>query len=130
MSTELPRIAREKRTIRAMVRIYCRDHHGRREAVCHDCRRLLDYAFARLDRCPFGSGKPTCAECTIHCYAPAMREKAKAVMRYAGPRMLPRHPILALRHLLDRRRSRHKSNKKPPADNNTSDPGSGTLTLS
>jgi len=29
------------------------------------------------------------------------------VMRYAGPRMLLRHPLLAVRHLLDERR-------KPP----------------
>jgi hypothetical protein len=29
-------------------------------------------------------------------------------MRYAGPRMLKRHPILAIRHLLDEAR-------KPPA---------------
>jgi hypothetical protein len=26
------------------------------------------------------------------------------VMRYAGPRMLRRHPLLAIRHLLDERR--------------------------
>jgi hypothetical protein len=30
-----------------------------------------------------------------------MRERVTAVMRYAGPRMLLRHPWLALRHLLD-----------------------------
>ena len=28
----------------------------------------------------------------------------KQVMRYAGPRMLWRHPILAIRHLLDGQR--------------------------
>jgi hypothetical protein len=30
-----------------------------------------------------------------------MRERVRAVMRYAGPRMLLRHPILAVLHLLD-----------------------------
>lgn len=30
-----------------------------------------------------------------------MREQIKAVMRYAGPRMLLHHPILALFHMLD-----------------------------
>jgi hypothetical protein len=30
-----------------------------------------------------------------------MREKIKEVMRYAGPRLIYRHPILAIRHLLD-----------------------------
>ncbi|MBN1472600.1 MAG: nitrous oxide-stimulated promoter family protein, partial [Syntrophaceae bacterium] len=31
---------------------------------------------------------------------PAMREKIKAVMRYSGPRMLYRHPILMGIHYL------------------------------
>ena len=33
-----------------------------------------------------------------------MRERVRQVMRYAGPRMLLRHPILALLHLRDERR--------------------------
>lgn len=99
-----PRIEREKQTIGAMVRIYCRGKHGTRPP-CADCRALLDYAQCRLDRCPFGEQKPTCVNCPIHCYRPAMRDAVKEVMRYAGPRMLLRHPILAVRHLLDGRRS-------------------------
>jgi hypothetical protein len=55
----------------------------------------------RLDTCPFQAGKTTCAKCPIHCYKPDMREQVRTVMRYAGPRMLLRHPILALWHLVD-----------------------------
>jgi hypothetical protein len=33
-----------------------------------------------------------------------MRERIREVMRYAGPRMILRHPILAIWHLLDGRR--------------------------
>jgi hypothetical protein len=87
-----------------MVRIYCRAHHATRDGLCPECRELLEYAHCRLDRCPFGADKPTCADCPIHCYKPAMRERVKRVMRYAGPRMLARHPILAVLHLLDGRR--------------------------
>ncbi len=100
----MPRLAREKRTVKAMLAIYCRGHHGTRGQLCDDCTELLDYACARLDRCPFGSDKPTCAACTVHCYKPAMREKAQAVMRYAGPRMVWRHPIRAICHLFHARR--------------------------
>jgi hypothetical protein len=32
------------------------------------------------------------------------REEVRVVMRYAGPRMISRHPILALWHLIDGRR--------------------------
>ncbi|MHC4402752.1 MAG: nitrous oxide-stimulated promoter family protein [Planctomycetota bacterium] len=101
MSTDPPKISREKRTIRAMVRIYCRAHHGTSGELCSECGELVDYAFCRLDRCPFGAEKSTCAKCPIHCYKPAMRSRVKEVMRYAGPRMLLRHPILAIRHWLD-----------------------------
>jgi hypothetical protein len=30
-----------------------------------------------------------------------MREKIKGVMRYAGPRMMYRHPVLAVLHVFD-----------------------------
>jgi hypothetical protein len=33
-----------------------------------------------------------------------MREQVRVVMRRAGPRMLLRHPLLGIRHLLDGRR--------------------------
>jgi predicted amidophosphoribosyltransferase len=102
------RIEREKRTVAAMVRIYCRDHDRRDGALCQDCQSLLDYARLRLERCPFGEGKSTCARCPVHCYRPEMRERIRQVMRYAGPRMLLYHPVLAIRHILDGR-------KKAPA---------------
>jgi hypothetical protein len=34
-----------------------------------------------------------------------MRERVRTVMRYAGPRMLKRHPYLAVMHILDGRRT-------------------------
>jgi len=105
MTEKKPRIEREKRTIRAMLALYCRDHHGRADELCDECAELLKYALGRLDRCPFGEGKTACSDCEIHCYKPAMREKVRQVMRYSGPRMLLHHPILAVRHLID---GRHK----------------------
>ena len=98
-----------------MVRIYCRDHHGKRDGLCPECASLLEYSTGRLDRCPYGDAKPTCAECPVHCYRPTSREQIRAVMRYAGPRMLLRHPILALRHRLDTWRDRHRPVPPPPS---------------
>ncbi len=104
MPSEPARIAREKRTIRAMIRIYCRAHHEPSDAVCRECTELLDYALGRLDRCPFGAGKAACADCKVHCYKPAMRQRVRQVMRFAGPRMLWKHPVLAVFHIIDGRR--------------------------
>ena len=104
MTANGPRIRREKQTVAAMIDIYCHDVHGTRATLCPECRELHDYAMQRLAHCPFGEEKSTCANCTIHCYKPAKREQIRVVMRYAGPRMIWRHPVLAVRHVLDGRK--------------------------
>jgi hypothetical protein len=104
------RIASEKSTVDAMIHIFCKGHHSKKGGLCEDCSALREYAFARLDRCRFAEEKPTCANCDIHCYKPEMRERIRQVMRYAGPRMLGRHPMMAIRHVIDGRRS------PPPRD--------------
>jgi hypothetical protein len=112
-----PRLARELATLRAMVGIYCRDRHrtvgAARGELCAECRGLMDYATRRLDRCIFGDDKPTCANCKVHCYTATMREQVRVVMRYAGPRMLWRHPVLALAHVLDGRREAPELPRRP-----------------
>lgn len=95
------RLDRERRTVAAMIRLYCKGRHKTREGLCTDCASLWDYVQLRLERCPFQEDKPACVHCPIHCYQPALREKIQAVMRYAGPRMLWNHPILAVRHMRD-----------------------------
>lgn len=95
------RMAREKKTIEAMVGIYCAGHHKVKKGLCEECAGLLDYARIRLDKCPFGEKKPACAKCTIHCYNPSMRDRVTAVMRYAGPRIILKHPQLALFHVIN-----------------------------
>ncbi len=102
--TSHSRLLREYKTIAAMSRIYCRDHHAQPRGLCEECAGLLDYARRRLEVCPFQEHKPACNFCQVHCYSRLMRERVKAVMRYAGPRMLLRHPLLSLWHLLDKRR--------------------------
>ena len=98
---KMARIKKEKQIVTIMVKLYCRKKEGNPE-LCTSCQALLDYAYARLDRCPFGENKTTCQKCPIHCYKPAMREKMREVMRFSGPRMLLYHPIAAIRHLFNR----------------------------
>ncbi|MCU0959126.1 MAG: nitrous oxide-stimulated promoter family protein [Pirellulaceae bacterium] len=106
--------------------MYCRHHHGGGSALCAACRELHAYAMCRLDRCPFGADKPTCAHCPVHCYRTDRREQIRAVMRYAGPRMLWRHPYLAIRHLLDGRRPaptlRRRLTSEIPASGSNAEP--------
>jgi hypothetical protein len=108
-STESPRLARERQTVRRMLEIFCRDQHAQQHAaLCEECDGLYSYAMARLDGCPFKADKPTCKVCPVHCYRKDRRAQMREVMIYSGPRMLWSHPVLAIRHLLDER-------KRPPA---------------
>ena len=115
MATEQhPRMKRERKTIDVMVRFYCKKKHGTKEdKLCPECTEFLNYAMLRLDKCPFQERKSTCGKCTVHCYRPDMREKAREVMRYSGPRMLLYHPSLALHHVWDGRKKPPTLSKKP-----------------
>jgi hypothetical protein len=105
---ENKRLNREHQTVEKMIALYCRAHHTLHDDhLCQACQALSDYAHRRIDRCPFGVQKPTCAQCPVHCYQPDQREAIRQVMRFAGPRMLLHHPVLAILHLFDRFR-------KPP----------------
>ena len=108
------RIAREKKTVAAMIRIFCRLRHGATDRLCSECDQLQAYAMSRLERCPFGQDKPTCANCQIHCYKPQLGERIREVMRFAGPRMLWRHPVLAIWHLLDGRAAALRARPQKP----------------
>ncbi len=125
-----PRLKREIQTLTVMITLYCQRHHGggkNGKDHCPECEPLLNYALARIDHCPYcrqkvkrgaenlpsGEGndhpgdyqdKPPCNLCPIHCYRPEMRERIRQVMRWAGPRMIWRHPLLAWFHLRDGRR--------------------------
>lgn len=107
------RIHREKKTLLAMLRIYCRTKHGMSAELCPECQNLLAYAEERIDKCPFLPEKPSCAKCTVHCYTPGRREEMRSVMRYSGPRMPLRHPLLTLLHSLDEARIKPAALPRP-----------------
>jgi hypothetical protein len=94
------RRARACRTIDAMVRMYCAENHAG-VSPCPDCSSLLAYATRRIERCVFGDDKPNCADCTVHCYRADMRERVRVMMRWAGPRLMLRHPVLTVLHMID-----------------------------
>ncbi len=95
------KLEKEKKTVAAMIRIFCDAHHETAgKPLCPECSGLLDYARERLDKCPFGQNKGACSKCRVHCYETDMRKHVTEVMRFAGPRMLKKHPLLAIDHLL------------------------------
>lgn len=124
---ETTRISRERKTIEVMIQMYCHGNHkpsdsvetsadkpqpGKGSNLCDSCAGLLAYAMERIDKCPFLEDKPTCVKCPVHCYQPQKREEVRQVMRYSGPRMLLRHPYLAVMHLIDGKVAGKKSKAK------------------
>jgi hypothetical protein len=114
------RIIREEKTLKAMVSIYCRDHHKPSAHLCEECSELLHYSCRQLEKCPFQETKTTCGNCRIHCYNPRMREKIRNIMGYSGPRMAYRHPLLALLHFFDgfRKKPESRGRKKSQTEVN------------
>ncbi len=102
---------REKQTVALMIKIYCKKKHGTKE-LCPECADLLRYATERSDRCPFMETKTFCSNCRVHCYKPVMREKIREVMRFSGPRMIFRHPIQAIRHIIESKKEKKKLEKE------------------
>lgn len=113
------RLTREAATLQAMIALFCRGRHDTKAGLCAECANLETYALRRLDACRYGAEKPVCAKCPTHCYAPARRQSIREVMAFAGPRMLRRHPVLAVRHLLDRLREAPRADEagsgRPPS---------------
>ncbi|HJB26697.1 MAG TPA: nitrous oxide-stimulated promoter family protein [Firmicutes bacterium] len=99
---------REKRMVKEMISLYCRRNHHTKGTLCPECAALAEYASQRSDHCPFMETKTFCSNCKVHCYQPKMREKIRKVMRYAGPRMVFHHPVMAVRHVIESKREQRR----------------------
>lgn len=93
---------KEQHVVEEMIALYCRRYHTdyAKEHLCPSCQEIADYAKERSAKCPFMENKTFCANCSVHCYKPAMREQIRKIMRYSGPRMLLYHPRMAIWHLV------------------------------
>ena len=104
---------REKEVVGQMIAIYCHGvHHTPTGQLCPQCQALNNYAMERSDKCPFMETKTFCSNCKVHCYRKDMAQQIRQVMRYAGPRMLLHHPILALRHVWESTREKQRQNRR------------------
>ena len=95
------KLRREKKTLEKMINIYCQDNHNQERVRCAQCEELYQYASERLAKCILGNKKTTCAKCPVHCFKTEYKEMIKKVMRYSGPKMIYKHPLLAIYHLID-----------------------------
>lgn len=74
---------RDVEILTRFIGVYCRHHHGTKDALCGECADLLRYAAKMRAHCPL-TPKPKCKDCAVHCYKPAYRARIREVMRYSG----------------------------------------------
>lgn len=104
---------KEVKVIPEMIKIYCHGKHKTKKGeLCKDCQELTYYSLFRLDKCPFKKNKNFCSFCKIHCYKEDMRKKMKEVMRYSGPRIIFKHPIFAISHVIEGIKHKRKGKNK------------------
>ena len=91
---------KDLRVLMDFLQIYCEGKHTSQSkniwshpdldkdaSLCPECFSLMEYSAKRLIYC-VQDPKPSCKDCTIHCYAPEQRAKIKEVMRYSGIRLI------------------------------------------
>ncbi|MDY4787719.1 MAG: nitrous oxide-stimulated promoter family protein [Bacilli bacterium] len=96
------KIEKEKRIVKLMIEIYAKKKMKLPLEQNNEMKDLLNYCYLRLSKCPFKDNKKFCSKCKIHCYKDEYRNKIKEVMRFSGPRLLIYHPILVIKHILER----------------------------
>jgi len=94
---------REIETVETMIRMFCIVKH-KTGNLCQSCEKLVTYTKIKQEHCPFGESKPVCSQCQVHCYQQKEREEIKEIMRFAGPRMIFRHPVMAVDHIILKRK--------------------------
>lgn len=99
---------REKKMVSLMIKLYCNKRHHTGKVLCEECTQLNEYAIMCSDKCPFMEKKTFCSNCKVHCYKQNMREKIREVMRFSGPRMIFRHPVAAIRHVVESKREKKR----------------------
>lgn len=93
---------KDRRTLEAIGLIYCRAHHHdcAKDAtgLCPDCREAIEGTLDRTLHCP-SNHQGNCQDCSIHCQRGEAQQRIKAIMAYAAPRMLWRHPLMTVEYL-------------------------------
>ena len=110
MTTETKR-QREKETVSRMIALYCRKKHGGK-TLCPDCAALDAYARSRSDRCP--SMEPFPLQLPDPLLPPGHTGKnPESPGLFRPPRTIFRHPVMAVRHLIDSRKEKTRPEETP-----------------
>ena len=73
---------------------------GWKVRLCPECLDLVKESAKHTNRCRHLAYKTFCHHCPTPCYAQSAREKIRPIMRYSGPRIMTRHPVLGVQYMV------------------------------
>ena len=94
-------VPKEKENIRKTFGVYCNANHGTEDGkLCPKCTALLTQVMLKIQRCPYGIGKPLCDLCETSCLGENVTKDFRAVMKAGQKKMRLSHPLMTVRHKL------------------------------
>ena len=90
-------VPREKETIRKTFGEYCNANHGTEGGkLCGKCTAVLSTVLLKINRCPYGIGKPICEQCETACFGERYTKEFLTAMKGGRNKMLLTHPLMSM----------------------------------
>lgn len=94
-------VPKERENIRKTFGVYCNANHETTDGkLCPKCTALLTTVMLKIQRCPYGIGKPICDRCETPCFGEKPTNEFREIMKSGQKKMLLSHPLMAVRHKL------------------------------
>ena len=94
-------VPKEKENIRKTFGVYCNANHGTTDGkLCAKCTALLTNVMIKIQRCPYGIGKPICDRCETPCFGEDVTKDFLEIMKAGQKKMMFSHPLMTVKHKL------------------------------
>lgn len=85
-----------------MIKIFCKSNHSDDNTyncnnLCNKCYDMQKYMHYRIDHCKQNN---FCAYCGTKCHPKDKSDYMKKIMRYSGPRIFKKYPIISIKHFI------------------------------
>ena len=92
-------VPKERENIRKSFGKYCNDKHGTSDGkLCPKCTALLTTVMLKIQRCPYGIGKPVCDSCETPCFGEDATNTFLDIMKSSRKQMFFSHPLMTIKH--------------------------------
>lgn len=92
-------VPQEKENIRKTFGKFCNANHGTTDGkLCAKCTAVLSTVLIKINRCPYGIGKPICEQCETPCFGENFTKDFLAIMKGGQKKMLLSHPVMTIKH--------------------------------